>query len=101
MNLKHLVGLSPSKPRAALPVRRVNEPCETSHGLLRQPPISALAAVGFNPSATKAAAAPPVTTCGVVQVGGQLGLVLTLDGVTLCVVSLGAHSERDVEAVVL
>ena len=74
---------------------------QTLWAMLRQPPISALAAVGFNPSATKAAAAPPVTTCGVVQVGGQLGLVLTLDGVTLCVVSLGAHSERDAEAVVL
>ncbi len=29
--------------------------------------------------------------------GGQLGLVLTLDGVTLCVVPLGVHSEYDAE----
>ena len=74
---------------------------QTLWAMLRQPPISALAAVGFNPSATKAAAAPPVTTGGVVQVGGQLGLVLTLDGVTLCVVPLGACIERDAEAEVL
>ena len=37
---------------------------------------------------------------GVVQVGGQLGLVLTLDGVTLCVVPLGPHAEQVHDAVV-
>lgn len=47
---------------------------------------------------TVAAIAPsttPATTSGVIQVGGQLGLVLTLDGVLLCVVPLGVHAERE------
>ena len=34
------------------------------------------------------------------QVGGQLGLVLTLDGVTLCVVPLGPRAEPVHDAVV-
>jgi RNA polymerase sigma factor (sigma-70 family) len=55
--------------------------------MLRQPPISAVAE---GPSvATDVASAPHVTTCGVIQVGGQLSLVLTLDGVALCVLPLG------------
>ena len=63
--------------------------------MLRHPPISAVAAA--LPAATETAPAPPTTTCGVVQVGGQLQLVLTLDGVTLCVLPLGVRAERDLE----
>ena len=37
---------------------------------------------------------------GVVQVGGQLGLVLTLDGVTLCVLPLGSCAELAQDVVV-
>jgi hypothetical protein len=36
----------------------------------------------------------------VVQVGGQLGLVFTLDGVTLCVVPLGPRAEPVHDAMV-
>jgi len=71
--------------------------------MLRQPPIRALH--GVCAAATKAASAQcgaaqavishPATHCRVVQMGGQLGLVLTLDGVALCVVPLGVHSEYD------
>ena len=40
---------------------------------------------------------PSVAACGVLQVGGQLGLVLTLDGVSLCVLPLGVRAEQDLE----
>ncbi|MDR7151481.1 RNA polymerase sigma-70 factor (ECF subfamily) [Hydrogenophaga palleronii] len=63
--------------------------------MLRHPPISAVAEVPR--AASEVAAVRPATTCGVVQVGGQLQLVLTLDGVTLCVLPLGARTERDRE----
>ncbi len=33
-------------------------------------------------------------SCGVMQVGGALGLVLTLDGVTLCVLPLGVSADE-------
>jgi hypothetical protein len=55
--------------------------------MLRQPSIRAL--TGMSAVAAEAASAPPATACGVMQVGGQLGLVLTLDGVALCVLPLG------------
>ena len=42
----------------------------------------------------------PATVGGVVQVGGQLGLVLTLDGVTLCVLPLGPCAELAQDVVV-
>lgn len=64
--------------------------------LLRQPPISSL--VG-QPTVTAGAwRLPHATTTGVVQVGGQLGLVLSLDGIVLCVVPLGVRSERELTA---
>lgn len=47
-----------------------------------------------------APSAPPITACGVMQVGGQLGLVVTLDGVTLCVLPLGVRAEADPEMAV-
>lgn len=60
---------------------------QTLWAMLRQPPISAVAEV---PSmASDAASVPHATTCGVIQVGGQLSLLLTLDGVALCVLPLG------------
>lgn len=65
--------------------------------MLRHPPISAAAevsvAVGTDGASTHRAIAS-----GVVQLGGQLGLVLTLDGVRLCVVPLGVRTERELEA---
>lgn len=72
---------------------------QTLWAMLRQPPIRAL--TGVSPVATVAASAPPVSTCGVMQVGGQLGLVLTLDGVVLCVIPLGVQTERDPETALL
>ncbi len=63
----------------------------TLWAMLRQPPISACAVVSHPMMKSD-----PVTqgvTCGVMHVGGQLGLVLTLDGVRLCVVPLGAPRE--------
>lgn len=62
--------------------------------MLRQPAIRAEA--GAAPLISAAAAAPE-TKAGVVQVGGQLGLVLTLDGVTLCVLPLGVWSGGEFE----
>jgi RNA polymerase sigma factor (sigma-70 family) len=63
--------------------------------MLRHPPISALA---YMPALTARATAPPhATTSGVVQVGGQLGVVLSLDGVRLCVVPLGVRTECEPE----
>ncbi len=70
--------------------------------LLRQPPVSALAVHGAAQAVSVArsnARRAPATVGGVVQVGGQLGLVLTLDGVTLCVVPLGPHAEQGHETV--
>ena len=71
---------------------------QTLWALLRQPPVSARAVLG--PAKALHAAWPvpqtapcaPSTLSGVVQAGGQLGLVLTLDGVMLCVVPLGPHA---------
>ena len=64
---------------------------QTLWAMLRQPPISALAQMPT--VAADAAPAPHATASGVVQVGGHLCLVLTLDGVTLCVLPLGAQPE--------
>jgi RNA polymerase sigma factor (sigma-70 family) len=69
--------------------------------MLRQPPIRATTGAGASAVAAEAASAPPATTCGVIQVGGQMGLVLTLDGVALCVVPLGVQSQRDPEIALL
>jgi hypothetical protein len=67
--------------------------------MLRHPPISAVAsvfAVGVEASST-----PQTITSGVVQMGGQLGLVLTLDGVRLRVVPLGVRTECEPETALL
>lgn len=71
--------------------------------LLRQTPFSALGTL----VAERAEQPVPTTVShvsatvgGVVHVGGQLGLVLTLDGVTLCVVPLGPLAEPAHETVV-
>ena len=61
--------------------------------MLRHPPISATAVTP--PAASEVTAVRPATTCGVVQVGGQLQLVLTLDGIALCVLPLGVRAERE------
>ncbi|MGE0348857.1 sigma-70 family RNA polymerase sigma factor [Hydrogenophaga sp.] len=68
--------------------------------MLRHPPVSALAAA-MPMVPARADAAPHATPSGVVQVAGQLGLVLTLDGVTLCVLPLGTQPERDRDPVLL
>ena len=59
--------------------------------MLRQLPISAYAVVSH--ATMEAAPVPQGVTCGVMHVRGQLGLVLTLDGVRLCVVPLGTRRE--------
>jgi RNA polymerase sigma factor (sigma-70 family) len=68
--------------------------------MLRQPPISAMARRSAPAAATAVEIGGPapssnVAASGVLQVGGQLGLVLTLDGVTLCVLPLGVRDARD------
>ncbi|MNV50007.1 hypothetical protein D3C71_1419900 [compost metagenome] len=71
--------------------------------LLRQPPVSALAIHGAVHAVLPLqhqARRPRAKAGGVVQVGGQLGLVLTLDGVTLCVLPLGPCAELAHEGVV-
>jgi len=72
---------------------------QTLWALLRQPPVRAL--MGMSRPPADPASAPAKATCGVVQVGGQLGLVLTLDGVTLCVLPLGVQSMDEAEPVSL
>ena len=61
--------------------------------ILRHPPISALARLPA--MAAEAIPTPHATTSGVIQVAGQLGLVLSLDGVRLCVVPLGELANCD------
>jgi RNA polymerase sigma-70 factor (ECF subfamily) len=57
--------------------------------LLRQPPLRSSA---FARTTAMAAAAPaPRVRCGVMQIDGRLGLVLTLDGALLCVLPLGVQ----------
>lgn len=90
----------PSVLRLYLQSLQLRDP-QTLWAMLRQPPISALATGGASRVGAGSASAPPVTTCSVVQVGGQLGLVLTLDGVTLCVVPLGVQNACEADAVLL
>jgi len=68
--------------------------------LLRQPPVSAMATQRSVQPVPPRASRAPATVGGVVQVGGQLGLVLTLDGVTLCVLPLGPCAELAQDVVV-
>lgn len=69
---------------------------QTLWAILRQPPITSTAALAsVSNNAAETASATPTVSCGVVQMGGQLGLVLTLDGVTLCVLPLGVRQECD------
>ena len=64
---------------------------QTLWAMLRHPPITAMVPVSAGHAAPTGtpAAAPQAVLSGIVQMGGQLGLVLTLDGVALCVVPLG------------
>jgi RNA polymerase sigma-70 factor (ECF subfamily) len=71
----------------------------TLWAMLRPRPISAL--MGTTPMAARATPAPGTTACSVMQLGGHLGLVLTLDGVTLCVLPLGVQAERESEPAML
>ncbi|WP_431262684.1 sigma-70 family RNA polymerase sigma factor [Roseateles chitinivorans] len=64
--------------------------------MLGQPPIRAMAAGSATaPAGPGVAASSGTAASGVLQVGGQLGLVLTLDGVTLCVLPLGVQDSRE------
>lgn len=66
--------------------------------MLRQPPISAsISASAPTPVAVDPTAAQ-APVCGVLQLGGQLGLALSLDGVTLCVLPLGVQPAREPES---
>jgi RNA polymerase sigma-70 factor (ECF subfamily) len=92
-------GADPAVLRLYLQSLRSRDP-QALWALLRQPPVSALATHGSVQPAPPRASQAPATVGGVVQVGGQLGLVLTLDGVTLCVVPLGPRAEPVHDAVV-
>ena len=72
--------------------------------MLGQPPVRAAArSMAMATATTRSPAGAPVhakatTTCSsVVQVGGQLVLVLTLDGVRLCVLPLGVRAVCDLD----
>ncbi|MDO9438866.1 sigma-70 family RNA polymerase sigma factor [Hydrogenophaga sp.] len=113
MRLRQAGGAAPPRPHAErdsedetvfhryLQSLQLRDP-HTLWAMLREPPIrSAATATAMASTATVATAvsstAPspsPSTVCGVVQVGGQLGLVLTLDGVALCVLPLGVLTEH-------
>lgn len=79
---------------------------QTLWALLRQPPGSAFGTHGAVRALQSVMPLPtvsphaPATVSGVVQVGGQLGLVLTLDGVMLCIVPLGPRAEQAQDSVV-
>lgn len=74
---------------------------QTLWAMLRHPPISGVSGyVNASAAASEAAPTPPGVSCGLVQAGGQLGLVLTLDGVRLCVVPLGVRPERTAETAI-
>lgn len=92
-------GADPAVLRLYMQSLRSRDP-QALWALLRQPPVSALATHGSVQPTPLRASHAPATVGGVVQVGGQLGLVLTLDGVTLCVVPLGPHAEQAQETVV-
>jgi hypothetical protein len=66
--------------------------------MLREPPIRASARFIPKVAASCTASTRPTTVCSLMQLGGQLGLVLSLDGVRLCVVPLGVRAERDLDA---
>ncbi len=68
-------------------------------GMLREPPIRASALFATTMPAQHKASALPTTACSLMQLGGQLGLVLSLDGVRLCVVPLGVRAERGLDEV--
>lgn len=68
-------------------------------GMLREPPIRASALFATAMPAQHKASALPTTACSLMQLGGQLGLVLSLDGVRLCVVPLGVRAERGLDEV--
>ena len=63
---------------------------QTLWALLRQPPVTASAK-----TTAFATAAPAQTGSSVQHIAGQLCLVLTLDGVTLCVLPLGAQPQSE------
>ena len=64
---------------------------QTLWAMLRQPTTLAMATTTPAVTAEAVVPAPHATASGVVQVGGKLCLVLTLDGVTLCVLPLGSR----------
>jgi RNA polymerase sigma factor (sigma-70 family) len=77
--------------RTYLQALRLRDP-QALWALLRQPPIHATASDAH--ATATSPAAPRTQTSVLAQVGGQLGLVLTLDGVTLCVLPLGARAAQ-------
>ncbi|MFO6419181.1 sigma-70 family RNA polymerase sigma factor [Hylemonella sp. W303a] len=88
--------------RVYLQALRLRDP-QTLWALLRQPPVSASATTGAmapqagtrtHPATLGATSTPRTHISSLMQVGGQLGLLLTLDGVTLCVLPLGARAEQ-------
>lgn len=78
--------------RAYLQSLRMRDP-DILWAMLREPPIQACACVASEAASSCIASTPPATVCGLTQIGGQLGLVLSLDGVRLCVVPLGVRAE--------
>ncbi|MBX3610502.1 MAG: sigma-70 family RNA polymerase sigma factor [Hydrogenophaga sp.] len=68
-------------------------------GMLREPPIRAFAGAPTRMAASGHATMPSTSIGGLVQMGGQLGLILSLDGVRLCVVPLGICARRELDDV--
>lgn len=93
--------------RLYLQALQLREP-NTLWGMLREPPVVGTATCSAAVRAELVEALPfdklrangvgAGVTSSVMQVGGQLGLVLTLDGIRLCVVPLGVLHEADREA---
>ncbi|MBN9372128.1 sigma-70 family RNA polymerase sigma factor [Hydrogenophaga sp.] len=82
--------------RAYLQSLRLRDP-DILWAMLREPPIRASVRLPPKVAAPCTASTRPTTVCGIMQLGGQLGLVLSLDGVRLCVVPLGVRTDRELE----
>jgi RNA polymerase sigma factor (sigma-70 family) len=77
--------------RACLHALQMRDP-DILWGMLREPPIRACAQPTSEVATSLTQSTHPTTVGGLVQLGGQLGLVLSLDGVRLCVVPLGSRT---------
>lgn len=90
---KHGDGEDTGSEAAFQAYRQALSDCDarTLFAMLRQPPLRAVAV----PAAMAPRSGAPRAVCQVVQMGGRLGLVLTLGGKVLCVLPLDARQTEE------